>query len=107
MKDMSVEDLLNHLGDIAFYGDAEHWNKAAHELLRRFEVLEKELESWRNSRDGVMAEVEDAALRVRNLACCGNCKNTSCSDRYRIGNENMYCSNWLTDGLSREEREGK
>ena len=83
-------------------------------LLSKVEVLEKELESWRNSRDGVMADIEALALKVINLVCCGNCLYFSqssgtfiCGLAYTGRLPCKYCKDWQSDGLSREEREGK
>jgi hypothetical protein len=84
---------------------AEHWKV-------KCDKLEKELESWRGSRDGIMSENETLALKVINLACCGNCKfqtdKINCSN-YDYDSSNpvspsSYCSKWQTDGLAREER---
>jgi hypothetical protein len=78
MKDKSLEELLD---DLSFYSDVsdEHYKIQA-EILLQFE----------------------------NLKCCGNCyygsPMSSGCNKQRHG---KYCSLWQTDGLSREEREGK
>lgn len=79
-------------------------------LLAKIATLEKELESWRNSKDGIMAENEALAAAAiekppykEDLKCCGNCKlYLECfqSCYYRI------CDNWQSDGLTRAERMG-
>jgi hypothetical protein len=49
-----------------------------------------------------------------NLRCCGNCKHIGqgyedyyCELNGHDIQPNHYCDQWQTDGLSREEREGK
>lgn len=82
-------------------------------LLAEKAELEKELESWRNSRDGIMAENEALALKAINLTCCGNCKkhhedsNAVRMDRCNSRRWGYYCDHYQTDSLSREERMGK
>lgn len=104
MKDMTVEE-LEHGMKLVINSDCVDlilklaitncWN----ELLRRFEVLEKE---------------------NKNLRCCGNCSKIhkyDCAKRteevlqhctaYQYPHENNYCDSWQSDGLTRAEREGK
>lgn len=130
MKDMSVEELeygmklviesdaVDLIGKMAI---TNTWN----ELLRRFEELEnsnKELRhrldnSWKRE-DKINNDVLNLSLENNNLRCCGNCDlgYTLQCPMWKKYKENRdgdypaecgYCSNWTTDGLTREEREGK
>lgn len=85
-------------------------------LLAKIATLEKELESWRNSKDGIMAENEALAAAAiekppykEDLKCCGNCGNETriCGYWQSEHGCNGCCDKWQTDGLSRAEREGK
>ena len=88
MKDMSVEELLEIVSRKLMF-DFEYYDKAKAELLRRFE----------------------------DSKCCGNCNlgySFECIQWQRYKNEGgdypiegRYCANWQSDGLTREEREGK
>ena len=80
MKDMTVKELIVKCG--------VGWNDFKAELLRRFEAMK----------------------------CCGNCQwsiSRNCKDwqRYRDCGSypalDSYCDQWQSDGLTREEREGK
>lgn len=99
MKDMSVKELIVKCG--------VGWNDFKAELLRRFEELEKENKEWRYKWNGCVIENEDLALKVLNLECCGNCDVYGLCKHYNRVLANSYCSDWQSDGLTREEREGK
>jgi hypothetical protein len=149
MKDMSVEELFDEAIIEPLLAD----HKA--ELLRRFEVLEKELkvtklahavekqimqdnfdkcktagEHWKkkceklekynhkllNEDIRVNNELNAARKRARDLECCGNCtqhETRQCPkyDEYRrTGLWTLawhYCDHYDSDGMTREEREGK
>lgn len=118
MKDMSVEELeegikavikSDDVGVLSKLGITNCWN----ELLRRFEELERQLDSWRGSRDGVLQSIDEMEYKNINLACCGNCKkhhedsNAVRMDRCNSRRWGYYCDHYQTDGLSRAEREGK
>ena len=105
MKDMTVKELIVKCG--------VGWNDFKAELLRRFEALEKELESWRGSRDGVLQHIDEMAYEIESLKCCGNCGGgyTASKDSYfcarylKRTKASCYCSSWQSDGLTRAERE--
>ena len=106
MKDMSVEELeygmklvinsdaVDLIGKMAI---TNTWN----ELLRRYEELEKEIESWRGSRDGVLQHIDEMAYEIESLKCCGNCDGYKCTGK----SMGSYCPQWQSDGLTREERQ--
>ena len=133
MKDMTVKELIVKCG--------VGWNDFKAELLRRFEALEKrdevwrakknlleeslgkaweerdvlkkELESWRGSRDGVLQHIDEMAYEIESLKCCGNCKHyvkyecPNCKIYNGWPRSTAYCDSWQSDGLTREEREGE
>ena len=85
MKDMSVKELIKYICDDCIAVDSPEF---PNELLRRFEAMK----------------------------CCGNCQwsiSRNCKDwqRYRDCGSypalDSYCDKWQSDGLAREEREGK
>ena len=117
MKDMSLEELLD---DLCFYADVsdEHY-KIETEILRRFEVLEKELKATKLAHavekdimqtnfDQCKTAAEHWKKVAEDLKCCGNCTN------YRYGNLcdgkliscDSWCDSWTTDSLTRAERGG-
>ena len=94
MRNMSVEELeegmklvinsdaVDLIGKMAI---TNTWN----ELLRRYEALEKELESWRGSRDGVLQHIDEMSYEIESLKCCGNCKHDN--DTPTDTAEDHYC----------------
>lgn len=129
MKDMTVEELLNIVvkGDKVWtyaaidgagkiIGEVKEYREAKHELLRRFEELEKYNTKLLNEDIRVNNELNAARKRARDLECCGNCElgYTLQCPMWKKYKENRdgdypaecgYCSSWTTDGLTRAERE--
>lgn len=121
MEEMSNEQVINGLKHLfaEWICDGNPLNNYLEyeaELLRRLnsittltaerDALRKELQSWKDSRDGVMSENEAFALEALNLRCCGNCLN------YRYGNlcdgqmisHDSWCDSWQSDNLAKEQR---
>ena len=109
LKDMTVEELLEYLGDIAEHGDGDgqQWVKTTVELLRRFEALEKELADTKLYFESFVGHHEATMEVMEDLQCCGNCKSYHTRSDCMMKHEyrpNQYCDMWQSDGLSWEER---
>jgi hypothetical protein len=131
MKDMSVEELLHIMSQSLF--DADLINAEA-ELLRRFEVLEKEVEKHKRTAIcmycGTVQQTKDGQEKlamiiehmavckkhpvpkllgdIENMKNCGNCHNFYRADMAELCRKTFpfnVCKNWQSDWLTRAERE--
>ena len=66
------------------------------------EELLDDLSSYSDVSDEYYKLKDEILRQFENLKCCGNCKHS-----YPHCCRGGYCSNWTTDGMTREEREGK
>ena len=133
MKDMTVEELIKYICDDCIAVDSPEF---PNELLRRFEALEKEVDKHKRTAMcmycGTVQQTKDGQEKlamiiehmavckkhpvpkllgyIENMKNCGNCHNSYRADMAEPCRKTFpfnVCKNWQSDGLSREEREGK
>jgi hypothetical protein len=57
--------------------------------------------------DGIEILQAELLRRYEELKCCGNCYNDGDFCDFERCSPQKYCRRWQSDGLTREEREGK
>ena len=131
---MKIEELLDELKWDTHY---PYHREIAAEILflfsaltKQVEELKKELQAWKDSRDGVIQEISDYTIKIADLTarlakaeqenaelkkkvevlkCCHNCYNMPRSENCYPHDEwhenpRKGCIRWQSDNLTREER---
>lgn len=107
---MSVEELIDIIATVITPVSEVHEARA--ELLRRYEVLEKELKAIKLAHaveKNIMTDnfnlckssAEQWEELTENMKCCGNCDSYKCTGK----SMGSCCSRWSFDGLIRHDRE--